>query len=349
SIERDLSLPRNLPSIIGSTALAATAGAVSEYSKAVALQDYFRNNDFVYSTQTPLKQGYDGDGSRVIAKFLEVKSGYCVHFASAMALMARTLGIPSRVAEGYLPGAANGGTANNPGQYTVTSDDLHAWPELYFAGVGWVAFEPTVGRGTIPTYTRPDASTTPLGQQPGSASSAVGRPLTPIGRSDIPNPTGAAPDSAAQPIASGFGVALLVVILLLMPAVFRRVRRRRRLRRVTDELGGAAEAWDELHDTARDLGWAVPNTETPRTFANRISAAVAGTLGEDAVSRLLLARERDAYGPPAPATAVGLKNDLARVLSALEGQAGAPLRAKAMLLPASLIPPSWSVGTTARG
>ncbi|MFI5061816.1 MAG: transglutaminaseTgpA domain-containing protein [Actinomycetales bacterium] len=349
SIERDLSLPRNLPSIIGSTALAATAGAVSEYSKAVALQDYFRNNDFVYSTQTPLKQGYDGDGSRVIAKFLEVKSGYCVHFASAMALMARTLGIPSRVAEGYLPGVANGGTANNPGEYTVTSDDLHAWPELYFAGVGWVAFEPTVGRGTIPAYTRPDASTTPLGQQPGSASSAAGRPVPRVGRSDIPNPTGAAPDSAAQPIASGFGVALLVVILLLTPAMFRRVRRRRRLRRVTDEWGGAAQAWDELHDTARDLGWAVPNTETPRTFANRISAAVAGTPGEDAVSRLLLAREREAYGPPAPATAVGLKNDLARVLSALEGQAGAPLRAKAMLLPASLIPPSWSVGTTARG
>ena len=154
-VQRDLFLPPNTPAIIEQTALKATGDALTEYDKAVALQDYFRDNSFVYSTQTPLKQGFDGDGARVIAKFLEVKSGYCVHFASAMALMARTLGIPSRVAEGYLPGATSGGTATNPGEYTVTSDDLHAWPELYFAGVGWVPFEPTVGRGTVPDYTRP--------------------------------------------------------------------------------------------------------------------------------------------------------------------------------------------------
>ncbi|ERK69950.1 transglutaminase-like protein, partial [Leifsonia aquatica ATCC 14665] len=157
-VQRDLFLPTNMPAIIEKTAIAATEGATSEYEQAVALQDYFRDNGFVYSTQTPLKQGYDGDGARVIAAFLEAKSGYCVHFASAMALMARSLGIPSRVAEGYLPGASGGGSASNPGEYTVTSDDLHAWPELYFAGVGWVPFEPTVGRGTIPSYTRADTA-----------------------------------------------------------------------------------------------------------------------------------------------------------------------------------------------
>ncbi|WP_431276968.1 transglutaminaseTgpA domain-containing protein [Leifsonia poae] len=348
SIERDLFLPPGLPSIISSTAIAATAGAESEYDQAVALQDYFRENNFVYSTQTPLRQGYDGDGARVIAKFLEVKSGYCVHFASAMALMARTLGIPSRVAEGYLPGVANGGTANNPGQYSVTSDDLHAWPELYFAGVGWVSFEPTVGRGTIPSYTRPDTGALPIGPQPTSTSTSAAQRLVPTDPANVPGAAGTTVASPLQPIASGVGVALLVIAILLVPAVFRRVRRRSRLRRLTDEWGGAAVAWDELRDTARDLGWAVPNTETPRTFAARIAAAIAGTPGEAAVSRLLTVRERDAYGPPTRATAVGLADDLTRVIDALESQAGAALRAKALLLPVSLIPPGWSVGSTVR-
>jgi transglutaminase-like putative cysteine protease len=348
SVERDLFLPSSLPPIISSTAVAATKGAESEYDKAVALQDYFRQNNFVYSTQTPLKQGYDGDGTRVIAKFLEVKSGYCVHFASAMALMARTLGIPSRVAEGYLPGVTNGGTANNPGQYTVTSDDLHAWPELYFASVGWVAFEPTVGRGTIPSYTRPDAGATPIGPVPTSTSTSAAERLVPTDPANVPNPAGAAATSPLQPIASGIGVAMLVIVVLLVPAVFRRVRRRGRLRRLTDEWGGAGVAWDELRDTARDLGWAVPDTETPRAFASRIADAVGGTPGEDAIVRLLKVRERDAYGPPTRATAVGLADDLVRVLDALEAQAGAALRAKATLMPASLIPPGWSVGSTVR-
>lgn len=348
SVERDLFLPSSLPPIISTTAIAATAGASSEYDKAVALQDYFRDNNFVYSTQTPLKQGYDGDGARVIAKFLEVKSGYCVHFASAMALMARTLGIPSRVAEGYLPGVTNGGTANNPGQYTVTSDDLHAWTELYFAGVGWVAFEPTVGRGTIPSYTRPDTGITPIGPVPTSTSTSAADRLVPTDPASVPNAAGAAATSPLQPLVSGFGVAILIIAVLLVPAVFRRVRRRSRLRRLADEWGGAGVAWDELRDTARDLGWAVPDTETPRAFASRVAHAVGGTPGEGAIARLLTVRERDAYGPPTRAIAVGLADDLQRVLDALEAQAGAPLRVKAALLPVSLIPPGWSVGSTVR-
>lgn len=345
-VERDLFLPPNTPAIIGQTALKATAGAVSEYDKAVALQDYFRDNGFVYSTQTPLKQGYDGDGARVIATFLQVKSGYCVHFASAMALMARTLGIPSRVAEGYLPGSSSGGTASDPSEYTVTSDDLHAWPELYFAGVGWVPFEPTVGRGTIPSYTRPE--TTPTTTTPGSTATSTSgaRPLVPTDPSNQPGPTGATAPSAAQPAFSGIGIGLLVVALLLTPAVLRRVRRRSRLRRLGEQWGGASVVWDELRDTARDLGWAAPDTETPRAFAHRLAAAVAGTPGEEAVLRLLAVRERDAYGPPTRAVAVGLADDLQRVLAALEAQAGRGARIRAALLPVSLLPAGWLIAAS---
>ena len=340
-VERDLFLPPNLPSIIRDAAQDATQGAVSEYDKAVALQDYFRDNGFAYSTQTPLKQGYDGDGARVIATFLEVKSGYCVHFASAMALMARSLGIPSRVAEGYLPGTNSGGTASNPGVYTVTSDDLHAWPELYFAGVGWVPFEPTVSRGTIPSYTRPETSATGPTSGATSGSTTAPKRILPTDPANLGGAGGTTPPSPLQPLLSGLGVAVLVLGVLLTPAVFRRVRRRGRLRRLGESWGGAAVVWDELRDTARDLGWSAPETETPRVFANRIAAAVAGTPGEEAVLRLLAVRERDSYGPPTRAVAIGLADDLERVLGALEAQAGRGTRIKAALLPVSLLPAGW--------
>ncbi|MGH1548447.1 transglutaminaseTgpA domain-containing protein [Leifsonia poae] len=339
--QRDLFLPPRMPPIIEQTALEATKDAVTEYDKAVALQDYFRDNGFVYSTQTPLKQGFDGDGARVIARFLEVKSGYCVHYASAMALMARTLGIPSRVAEGYLPGATSGGTATNPGQYTVTSDDLHAWPELYFAGVGWVPFEPTVGRGSVPDYTRPQTDPAAPAPTSTSTSGAAPKALVPT---DPANQTGSASftaQSSAQPLATGIGVGILVIAVLLIPAVWRRLRRRRRLRELNDEWGGATLVWDELRDTVRDLGWSAPPTETPRVFAGRIAVAVAGTPGEDAVKRLLAELERDAYGPPTRRWAGGLADDLTAVVSALEAQAGAALRTKALLIPVSLLPAGW--------
>lgn len=345
-VQRDLFLPPNLPSIIQKTALTATEGATSEYEQAVALQDYFRDNGFVYSTQTPLKQGYDGDGARIIAAFLQAKSGYCVHFASAMALMARSLGIPSRVAEGYLPGATGGGSAKDPGEYTVTSDDLHAWPELYFAGVGWVPFEPTVGRGTIPSYTRADtAAAAPSSTATSGATSAPKR-IVPTDPAQVSGATAASTPSPLAPVLSGVGIAVLVLAVLLIPAVARRVRRGHRLRRLSEASGGAAVVWAELHDTVRDLGWVAPETETPRAFAGRVADAIAGTPGEEAVRRLLSVRERDAYGPPVRGSTVGLADDLVRVLDAVEARAGRARRLRALLLPVSLLPAGWPIAAS---
>ncbi len=347
AITRDLFVPSTLPPIIKATAIKATAGATSEYQMAVDLQNYFRNSGFVYSVQTPLKQGYDGDGGAVIAKFLEVKSGYCVHFASAMALMARTLGIPSRVTEGYLPGTSNGGTVNNPGIYSVTSDDLHAWPELYFAGVGWVPFEPTVSRGVVPAYTVPQTATSTSSANP-SASAAAGHASLAPEITNGPNSATGAPVNAVQPIASALGVTLLVVALLLTPAFLRRVRRRSRFRKLRDEWGLARLAWDELGDTARDLGWAVPDTETPRAFAARLTDAIGADSRAAAVGRLLAAVERESFGPPGRYIAHGVPDDLQEALAGLESRAGRALRVKAVLAPVSLIPASWSPAAGAR-
>ena len=110
----------------------------------MAIQRYLRSAEFSYSLQSPVQGGYDGNGLSVLADFLTQKSGYCIHFASAMAVMARLEGIPSRIAVGYAPGRPTGATVSVAGQgplpeFEVDARDAHAWPELYFQGLGWVA------------------------------------------------------------------------------------------------------------------------------------------------------------------------------------------------------------------
>ena len=79
-----------------------------------------------------------------LVDFVEVtRAGYCQHYAGAMALMLRTLGIPARVAVGFTAGTWKAGV------WTVTDQQAHAWVEAWFAGYGWLAFDPTPGRGTL--------------------------------------------------------------------------------------------------------------------------------------------------------------------------------------------------------
>src|SRR5674476_116194 len=125
-------VPARMPRSIGETANEVTAGMNNDYDRAVALQTFFRSGDFTYSETAPVEDGFDGNGVDVIAEFLNEKSGYCVQFSSAMAVMARTLGIPARIAVGYAPGNRSGKQINGKPIYEVTSDLLHSWPELYF-------------------------------------------------------------------------------------------------------------------------------------------------------------------------------------------------------------------------
>ena len=115
------------------------------------------------------------DSGSAILEFLSTKRGFCVQFASAYAVMARTLGIPARVAVGFTPGTLA------DGRYHVTSHDAHAWPEIYLTGIGWThLFDPTpaqqgdtTGGSDLPNDTaparrrpRPPVTTTPHGHEP---------------------------------------------------------------------------------------------------------------------------------------------------------------------------------------
>ncbi len=93
-MQRYTTLPRDLPAVVARTARAVTRGMTNQYDQAMALQQWFRSDGkFTYSTDAPADSGGDA-----VADFLADRKGFCVQFSSAMAVMARSLGIPARIA-----------------------------------------------------------------------------------------------------------------------------------------------------------------------------------------------------------------------------------------------------------
>ncbi len=136
--DRYLQLPPGLGSEVGRLAREVTSGLEHPYDRARALQDWFQQG-FTYDLD--VAAGHDIDS---IEGFLATRRGYCEQFAGTFAAMARSIGLPARVAVGFTPGDQD---ATNPDLWHVTGRHAHAWPEVYLPEVGWVGFEPTPGRG----------------------------------------------------------------------------------------------------------------------------------------------------------------------------------------------------------
>jgi len=329
--ERYLELPP-LPDSIQEIA-DQVAGSGSTYERAIALQSYFTSGDFTYSVDTPAEEGYDGTGIGVIEQFLVAKSGYCIHYASAMAVMARAEGIPSRMVVGFQPGTRGSTGARN--DYTVTSNDLHAWPELYFEGIGWLRFEPTPGRGALPDYSSLGAVDDPLtpeneGQNPDAAPvtpAPTVAPTTAPEEGPADTPTGATATQNPAPVLLLIAVGLIAV--LLVPAGLRLAVRLRRMSRV--RTGRDAEAaWAEIRDTAHDHDWIAPDSETPRQLGTRLAIVV----GDDAVARLRSGVESAAYDRPGSGTMT--VEDVDALRRAIAAAATLRVRLRAIFLPPSL-------------
>ncbi|WBU39199.1 transglutaminase family protein [Homoserinibacter sp. YIM 151385] len=341
-LERLTELPDGIPSVIGATAREVADGLETHYEQALALQQFFTSGDFVYSEDTPVEDGYDGTGAQVIERFLEERSGYCVHFSSAMAVMARTLGIPARVAVGFQPGREL--VVDGERRQVVSTHDFHAWPELYFDGIGWVRFEPTPSRGDVPDYAQPlpsDDPETPEDERTDEPSAAP-EPSRDAsgGPSDLPS------DPAEEdPVAQGaraaslapllaVGALVLLVAIGLAPAAARAIRRERRRSTVLAGRGPVSLLWVELRESARDLGWLAPDSETVQELALRAGAVVADRAPLDELRRLV---EAEAYARPGPRearAAVAALDGARRGISALGTAAE---RRRAVLWPASLM------------
>ncbi len=251
---RDLEVPSSVSSEIRSLAASVTADAPTRFRKARALQQWFREDGgFRYS----LESADDADQGDLNA-FLDQSGrvGYCEQFAASMAIMARVLGIPARVAVGFLDSRSAG-----PNQWEFSAWDLHAWPELFFPGAGWVRFEPTpsVRAPQAPGYT--SAELTPdSGATPRPSTSRSSELLPSRGVSPSASTAGTSDDGSTIPWPAlwlATAGTVLLVVLLLLPAFVRRRRRERRLR------GDIEELWLELRDHAVDLGHGWPHGRSP--------------------------------------------------------------------------------------
>ncbi|MCY7325469.1 MAG: DUF3488 and transglutaminase-like domain-containing protein [Microbacteriaceae bacterium] len=329
--EQYLELPEDLPTVISETAAGIAATTPTNYERAIVLQEFFRSGQFTYSEDAPVEGDYDGTGMNVLATFLDRRSGYCVHFSSAMAVMARSLGIPARVVVGFLPGTP--AAAEGDGSFTVTTHDLHAWPELYFEGIGWVPFEPTPGRGSLGDYADVSVVGVPAPVPSAAAPDAPApSPSAPLDGADpAVDDSEALASSATQTALPRLLLALLVVAALaLLPASVRVLQRTLLARRLRAGEATVIDAWDEVLRIAVDFRLPVAITETPRENAAAIGASGA------ALARLLSAVEHEGY---ARATIT----DPASLVSELDGfrievRAGASTRARflARFSPASL-------------
>lgn len=347
-------LPADVPAIIGDTAREVTANAQTPYDKLVTLQNWFRSSQFRYSLDAPVESGFDGAGLDAVAQFLQVRAGYCVHYASAFAVMARTLGIPARIVIGYLPGTASSLPQQGGTEYTVTSSQLHSWPEVYFEGIGWVPFEPTNSLGV------------PTNFASGSAANGTTTPNTPSQDAEAPadQPSSApsqaaADDPGAQDSASGSVTAqrstawvapvlgvLVLLVLAGLPALARLLRRRRRL--IAARAGDPVAAWTAMQEDAVDLGIPVSSAVSPRVFAANLieehgAEADDVDLLRDAVERVSYAGDSvDAAQGPALVAA------LAGVRAGLDAKATPLRRVLARVLPRSLVVRPGALGAAER-
>jgi len=327
-----------VPPALATTAQQVTAGKTTNYERALALQQWFLDN-FTYSTDVKSDQS-----ASYLEQFLNDRKGYCQQFAATMALMARSLGIPARVVVGYTQGSLS----SDSHTWVVKAKDAHAWPELSFPGLGWVRFEPTPrgaaqgGTVSIPTYATPGVVPTGTpSSQPSSSSSSTG-PGGKLGTLTERENRGAVPfdgpavDTATTPDQWRLRglVALVLVVLagLAVPAVRRLLRRRRRL----SATAGVEDAWDELRDTARDLGLPWSDSLTPRQAVASVITRerLQGKVAE-AATRVGRTTERARYAPTPPSTQ-GLSEDVSAVRTALLDRVDRPTRIRALLLPASL-------------
>ncbi|MCL8010543.1 DUF3488 and transglutaminase-like domain-containing protein [Streptomyces sp. AS02] len=346
-------LPDSLPAVVAKTARQVTEGATSHYEQAVKLQEYFAvTGGFQYDTKVKV-----GTGRQAIARFLKDKQGFCVHFSFAMAAMARSLDIPARVAVGFAPGTPQGASS-----VSVGLKDAHAWPELYFEGVGWTRFEPTPTRGSVPSYTVSDSpgSTLPDVTRP-SQSASTGPSASPSTSESCAGQkpelcASESPEAAVVPgddgprwyvvlawVLGGAAALLIPLAPMLWRLRTRAVRLGGHGRTEADVSLHTLAVWQELTDIAWDFGISPDDSQTPRKTAARIVRL--GRLDPPAaasVHRVADAVEQVLYAPAARPVA-GLAEDVRRALSDLESKVSRTTNLRARLAPRSSVRVVWAL------
>ena len=263
-LRQNTTIPKNLDPRIAKLALKVTANQKTMYDKMVALENYLRTN-YAYSLDIRPPAGVEP-----VSWFLfgPDKKGFCNYYASAMSIMARTLGIPARVVVGY----TNGHVDPKTNQRVVMGTDAHAWTQIYFAGYGWVNFEPSGGQ--FKPFERPKPHEFQAGTLPGSIN--TGSDINTLKKNlkqHGTDPEGAFTDSGTtttqgpqiqQQIAFGFGsLVLLGLFGILLFALW--------WQRIFKHYSPAVQIYGRLCLLANWAGIKVQPSQTPFEYIQEVS------------------------------------------------------------------------------
>ncbi len=296
-------LPDDFPGEVQELARQVTAQTSTAFERASVLELYFRETGgFVYDASAST-----GSSSLDLVSWLtdvdsrNHRTGYCEQFAAAMALMARTLNIPSRVVLGFAPGEI---IDRNGEEYIyVKAKHAHLWVELYMPGQGWLPFDPTprsdgINPSTVsqlgfdpriylPTPIAPDTATTPTlpGGLPNDEFFETGA-----------DPTTGLPSTTGATLAKwGLGLLGLIAVVAIVPAL-KGIRRSRRLKKLGS--GDVVAGWSELTDRLTDLGHRIGWSQTPNEVAHRVDRAIlpfASRLAADVYGGRTITDGREVY------------------------------------------------------
>jgi hypothetical protein len=303
-IEDFLDLPSSIAEgAIGPFSRELTASADTDFERALFIEAFLRGDNFTYdATIDPGHSAQNIEDWLIDPDSPNYHTGYCEQFATAMAVMARTLGMPSRVILGFAPGDVD---AN--GTVTVRQSDAHSWVEIWFPEQGWVKFDPTPRRqadnpGLVNSLGFDPRNYIPISEDnPEETERGANNAFNPPDRDQLleellgeaPTPDaldgsgllGEESDGFSLPLAIG---AALAAALAVIPG-FKWWRRRRRLERL--KTGDITGAWNEIIDQLTDLGAGVPPSSTPLEVAKAT---------HDSMEPLALTYTRVVYGPGDP-------------------------------------------------
>jgi transglutaminase-like putative cysteine protease len=281
-IQRYLQLPTTLPERVWELAQEIAGPHQSAYDRAVAIQDYLRRTiQYRKDIQPP-----PSDRDAIDYLLFESREGYCNYYASAMVVLARAVGIPTRLAVGYVGGELEGET----GRYVVRELDTHAWVEVFFPRFGWVEFEPTASE---PPIVRAESGADERLETPGGeAESRLDRDLSRLEDEETGLPGVLGPTiiggRSAWPLAA---IAVLAATVGAGAVAWRQLQRRR-----AEDVSRVGRIYRRMCDYTRLAGAKGASHQTPYEYAALVAQRIPQTTPY--VQQIATIFVRDRFGPP---------------------------------------------------